>query len=71
VLNRGSAKAAKKPTTKGSWRRRRSAYRSGRLELIGFKGPANEFKPKRTHSKKVIGSALNFTPLKNKSWRRY
>jgi hypothetical protein len=53
-----------------AWRRRRTAYRSGRLELIGHE--KHRIGTKRKVKKKgVVGSALNYTPFKsNFRWKR-
>jgi len=53
-----------------AWRKRRTAYRSGRLELVGHE--PSPFKKKRKVKKSgEIGSALKYTPFKsNFRWKR-
>lgn len=53
-----------------AWRKRRTAYRSGRLELIGHERP--QLRRKRKVKKTgEIGSALKYTPFKsNFRWKR-
>jgi hypothetical protein len=53
-----------------AWRKRRTAYRSGRLELIGHE--PSPFKRKRKVKKSgENGSALKYTPFKsNFRWKR-
>lgn len=51
-------------------RKRRTAYRSGRRELIGFEVPKEIVpKPKRASPKKKPGRLISRTPLAYKRWR--
>lgn len=57
-------------TTTEAWRHRRTAYRSGRLELIGHDRPRMG-KRRKVKKKGVVGSALSYTPFKsNFRWKR-
>lgn len=53
-----------------AWRKRRTAYRSGRLELIGHERPTLR-KKRKVKKSGEIGSALKYTPFKsNFRWKR-
>jgi len=53
-----------------AWRKRRTAYRSGRLELIGYER-SRLGKRRKIKKSGETGSALNYTPFKsNFRWKR-
>ncbi len=60
------------PVAAEAWRYRRTAYASGRKEMIGWDKRDFRFgKPTRKVKKKSVSVLGTASPFKGKSWRRY